>query len=353
MIPRRHGREAIGFRRVLLLAAGTLAVVALAGGAIGLLAPWGGSGPANGSAGGGGLGAKEAADGTVASGRDDHRPGDHPVLAVTIDDVPWTGRRPGRVELLARTERLLEALAERDVPAVGFVTCGNLLPDGGALRLWHRARLELGNHGWSHLDLNGTDPAAWLADAARCDERIEALTRTRPRWFRYPMLHQGMTVAVRDSVARALEGMGYGIGHVTVDNSEWLLGAAYDRALRGGDAARTEEIGTAYVDHLVAAARHFREVARERFGRETSQVLLLHANAIASDWAGAAIDALVAEGFRIGTLEQALSDPVFALEDGYAGPRGLSWLYRVAPPVADDPWDEAAEAEIRARFGDR
>jgi len=341
VFPRRRAHEAIGFRRVVLLAAGTLAVVALAAGAIGLLATRDDSGPTGEPV------LPEAADRTGAARTDG------PLLAVTIDDVPWTGRRVGREELLARSERLLEALAERDVPAVGFVTCGNLLPDGGALRLWHRAGLELGNHTWSHLDLNGTDPAAWLTDVARCDERIEALTRTRPRWFRYPMLHQGTTESVRDSVARALAGLGYGIGHVTIDNSEWLLGAAYDRALRAGDAEGAAEIGAAYVDHLVEAARHFRTVARERFGRETSQVLLLHANAIASDWAGAAIDALVADGFTIATLEEALADPVFGMDDGYVGPRGLSWLYRVEPAVADDPWDEAAEAEIRARFGER
>jgi peptidoglycan-N-acetylglucosamine deacetylase len=323
-------RRSLGTTGTLLLAAGTLTVVGLAAAAVFLPE----DAPREGAFSTGGKSAE----------------GEGPLLAVTIDDVPWTGSRPGREELLRRTERLLSALAARDVPAVGFVTCGNLLPDGAALRLWHRAGLELGNHTWSHLDLNDADPAVWLADAARCEERIHALTRTRPRWFRYPMLHQGATRALRDSVARALAGMGYGIGHVTIDNSEWVLSAAYDRALRDRDAARAEEIGEAYVAHLVDAARHFRALARERFGRETGQVLLLHANALASDHAGAAIDALVEEGSRIAPLEDVLADPVFAMPDGYVGPRGLSWLYRVEPAVTDDPWDEAAEAEVRARF---
>ena len=324
-----------------LLAAGALAAGSLL--VVAMVATWlSRGGTQSGASGAGSLSLAGAAAGD-----------ERPLLAVTIDDVPWTGRRLGREDLLARTERLLDALAERDVPAVGFITCGNLLPDGGALRLWHRAGMALGNHTWSHRDLNGADPAAWLADAARCDERIEALTRERPAWFRYPMLHRGATREVRDSVARALGRMGYRIGHVTIDNSEWVLSAAYDRALREDDAERAAEIGRAYVDHLVEASRHFRSVARERFGRETAQVLLLHANAIASDYAGTAIDALRGEGFRVGTLDDALSDHVFELEDGYVGPRGLSWLYRVAPAVTDDPWDEAAEAEIRARFGER
>ena len=73
-----------------------------------------------------------------------------------------------------------------------------------------------------------------------------------------------------------------------------MLARAYDVAVRGGDSLRAAEIADAYVEHLVDAGRHFRAVARERFGRETGQVLLLHANRLAMDHAGAAIDALVA-----------------------------------------------------------
>ena len=185
----------------------------------------------------------------------------------------------------------------------------------------------------------------------KCDDRLHALTRDSIRWFRYPFLHEGESAAVRDSVARALARMGYRNAHVTIDNSEWVLARAYDLAVRGDDSLRAAEIAGAYVEHLVDAGRHFRAVARERFGRETGQVLLLHANRLAVDHVGAAIDALVADGFVIRSLPEVMTDPVFLETDGYAGPRGLSWLYRVEPAVDDDPWDEAAEAAIVERFG--
>jgi peptidoglycan/xylan/chitin deacetylase (PgdA/CDA1 family) len=274
-------------------------------------------------------------------------------LAITFDDLPWNGRTIGRTRMIERTSRLLAALKARDVPAVGFVTCANLLPDGGAIRRWRQAKIELGNHSSTHMDLNRTDPETWLEDVRRCDARMHALTRDSIRWFRYPLLHQGETVAVRDSVARALSAMGYRNAHVTIDNSEWVLARAYDLALREKDELLAAEVAEAYVEHIVDASRHFRALARERFGRETGQVLLLHANALASDHAGAVIDALVADGFVIKSLAEVMTDPVFLEPDGYAGPRGLSWLYRVEPAIEDDPWDEAAEAEISARFGGR
>ena len=274
-------------------------------------------------------------------------------LAVTFDDLPWIGRTIDRTQILERTSRLLAALEARDVPAVGLVTCGNLLPDGAAIRLWRSAGFELGNHSSTHMDLNRTDPGDWIEDVRRCDDRMHALTRDSIRWFRYPLLHEGATVAVRDSVAAALDSMGYRNAHVTIDNSEWVLARAYDLALRDEDERLTAEIADAYVEHIVQASRHFRSVARERFGRETGQVLLLPANALASDHAGAAIDALVADGFVLKSLGEVMTDPVFLEPDGYAGPRGLSWLYRVEPAIDDDPWDEAAEDEINERFGGR
>ena len=274
-------------------------------------------------------------------------------LAITFDDLPWTGGTDGigRAAALERTDRLIDQLEARDVPAVGLVTCRNLLSDGGAIRRWRQAGFELGNHSYNHFDLNRTDPAEWLDDVRKCHDRLHALTRDSIRWFRYPMLHEGATVEVRDSVARALTGMGYRNAHVTIDNSEWLLARAYDQAVRGRDSLRAAEVADAYVEHLVEAGRHFRAVARERFGRETGQVLLLHANRLAVDHVGTAIDALVADGFVIRSLPEVMTDPVFLEPDGYVGPRGLSWLYRVEPAIDDDPWDEAAEAAIVERFG--
>jgi hypothetical protein len=110
-------------------------------------------------------------------------------------------------------------------------------------------------------------------------------------------------------------------------------------------------IGEAYVAHVREAAAHFREVARERTGRETAQVLLLHAHALAADRAGTLLDSLAADGFRFVSLEEALSDPVFARPDGYAGPKGLSWLLRLEPVAGDDPWNAEAEAALRERYG--
>jgi peptidoglycan/xylan/chitin deacetylase (PgdA/CDA1 family) len=269
-------------------------------------------------------------------------------MAITIDDLPWVGLAPGGAE--TATERLLATLAEYDVTATGFVVCDQVGSREKVLAQWLDAGMALGNHSAAHRDINTTDLDTWLEDVRRCSAEMYEITGKPGGYFRYPLLHQGSTRAVRDSVVRALASWGYRQAHVTVDNSEWVLARAYNRAIEEGDALLQNEIATYYVNHLLDAARHFRLLAQERFGREVDQVLLLHANTLAADHLGSALGMLRVAGFEFIDLETALMDPVYDLPDGYVGPRGLSWLYRAEPTISDDPWDEAAEAELMARF---
>jgi peptidoglycan/xylan/chitin deacetylase (PgdA/CDA1 family) len=273
-------------------------------------------------------------------------------VAVTIDDLPWVGLAGDRA--LEATDRLLEALVSRGVTATGFVNCDRADDRGPILSRWLTAGMPLGNHSAAHRDLNRADLGVWLEDVRRCDRYLRRLTGEPTHWFRFPMLHQGPTPERRFAAVELLEELGYRNAHVSIDTSDWLMAVAYREALARGDRAEAERIGRAHVEHVVDAARHYRDFARERFGRDVAHVILLHANALNADWLGATLDGLTAAGFRFVPLEQALADPVYSMRDGYVGENGISWLYRAEPavPAAAD-WDHAREDEIRERFGVR
>lgn len=269
-------------------------------------------------------------------------------MAITFDDLPWHGPTVGPEERIERTGQLLGTLRARNVEATGFVNCDRA-PDGEpVLRLWLEAGMELGNHSASHPDINRTPPDQWLEDVRRCDKKLRALSEN-VRYFRFPMLHQGSEPEIRDRAAGQLADWGYETAHVTIDNSEWLLARAYDGLVEIGDSLAMAALGELYVDHLVDAARHFRAVSQERLGRDIAHVLLLHANRIAADHVGAALDAIGREGFHFVTLQEALSDPAYDFQDGYVGPKGLSWLYRMAPSRPElAAWDDETQTRIRA-----
>ncbi|HEV2129518.1 MAG TPA: polysaccharide deacetylase family protein, partial [Longimicrobiaceae bacterium] len=155
-------------------------------------------------------------------------------IAITIDDLPWIGPvHEGETQLNA-TDRLLAALRRHDAPAVGFVNCDRTNPRDPILQRWLDAGMTLGNHTAAHLDLNRADLQQWLDDARRCDAFLRELTGDSTILFRYPFLHQGPTPERREAARELLDELESVNAHVTVDNSDWILAAAYGEAIRAG-----------------------------------------------------------------------------------------------------------------------
>lgn len=275
-------------------------------------------------------------------------PSETPV-AITIDDLPWVGPLPPGWDRMDGTRRILAALERHGAQATGFVNCGRSQPGTPVLSAWLEAGHELGNHTEQHLDLNYADPASWAADAGTCDRSLRDLTGARSLTFRYPYLHRGPTAERYRAGRAAVDELGSVIAPVTINTGDWILDDPWVAALRSGDDEAAERIATGYVDHVARAAAHYRTVAGERVGRDVAHILLLHANALLADRLDAVLTRLREEGFRFVALEEALRDPVYALEDDYVGPEGLSWLYRIPPA---DPsahaWDLEEAARVRA-----
>lgn len=273
-------------------------------------------------------------------------------VAVTIDDLPFVGPVAPGDSWTAATARILAALAERRAPVTGFAVCDRLGSGGEAIaRQWLAAGAGLGNHTADHRAVDDVEPAEWSRRVGECKRRLAAIAGREIRWFRFPYLRTGETPERRDAAARALARLGHDQAPVSIDTSEWALVRPYVDALERGDRETAAAIGLAHVDHVRAAALRYRVIARRRSGRDPAHVLLLHANALAADHLGAALDALAAEGFRFVELGEALADAIYRAPDRYAGAVGLSVLYRI-DAGAEQPWswDSAQLAALRARF---
>ena len=258
-------------------------------------------------------------------------------VAVTFDDLPVVSRVFRNVDAQQRiTERLLASIRRHDVPAIGFVNEGKLAPDGSVderrvalLRRWVDAGLELGNHTRSHLDLHRVALPAYLADIGGGDSVTAALLRSagrRPRYFRHPFLRTGRDVDTRRQVERFLAERGYRVAPVTIDNSEYIFAAAYERS----DEQAQRRIAAAYLDYMARVFDYYERQSVALFGREIRQVLLLHANALNADHFAALAEIIKARGYRFVPLDRALEDPAYASEDRYTGPAGITWLHRWA-----------------------
>lgn len=261
-------------------------------------------------------------------------------IAVTFDDLPGTAPADAGCDadaVLATNRRLLDHAAEAGVPATGFVNEGKCADEPGVRErvfgAWLDAGHDLGNHTFSHTDLNAVPLDAYIADIERGETVTRRLLAERGRalrYFRHPLLHAGADDAKRAGLAAYLAEHDYTVAPVTIDNQEYVFEAVYRRAKANGDTATMQRVADAYVPYLASVVEYFEQRSEEVVGYEPAQVLLLHVNEINSDHFDRVAAMLAGRGYRFVTLDEALADPAYRLDDGYTGPRGLSWIHRWA-----------------------
>jgi len=261
-------------------------------------------------------------------------------IAVTMDDLPIVSAIPDEAVRESFVVAIVDAIRRQQVPVIGFVNEGKLRVDGkdsqqrvGYLRLWRSAGLELGNHTFSHRDLHQIPVEEFERDILNGETVTRGLRPENdraPRYFRHPFLHTGTSKEVRARVDAFLSKHGYVVAPVTMDNSDYVFAAAYDRAVLRQDSNEQRRIIEAYLKYMEAVFGYYEKQSLAIAGREIPQTLLLHANALN----GRAFDSLAimlrGRGYRFIPLSEALEDPAYRMPDTYYGPAGISWLHRWA-----------------------
>jgi peptidoglycan/xylan/chitin deacetylase (PgdA/CDA1 family) len=259
-------------------------------------------------------------------------------VAVTFDDLPATASTADAGSLTRLNQKLLASVQKYRIPAIGFVNEGKLFEGEGSvdvearshiLEMWLDAGLELGNHTYSHGDLNRMPLEAFQADVMRGEVVTRALVKKRGRqlrYFRHPFLRVGEELAKRRAFESFLKQRGYVIAPVTIDNDEFVFALAYDSASRRGDAAAAAKIADEYVRYMENVFSYFEDVSQRVTGRLVPQVLLLHASNLNADHFAAVAEMLVRRGYTFVSLGDALKDAAYELPDTFVGAPANSWF---------------------------
>jgi peptidoglycan-N-acetylglucosamine deacetylase len=253
-------------------------------------------------------------------------------VAITVDDLPQGGDGSDRSfdGVYAMNERLLRPFKERRIPLTGFVNAHHETALGAdklrrLLDLWLDAGADLGNHTYSHLDINNVPLAEYTANVALGEPILRAALGARGkllRYFRHPYLHAGPTAEIKAGLQRFLDDAGYRVAPVTLDNSDYMYAALYTRS-EYRERARTE-----YIPYMESVVEFFERRSVEVAGREFPQVLLIHANALNADLMPDLLDMFRRRGYDFVTLETALADAAYRLPEEYVGRSGFSRIHR-------------------------
>ncbi len=240
----------------------------------------------------------------------------HPVVTLTFDDLPAAGSLPPGMDRTQILTKLADELkANRLEGTYGFVNAVDLTGDAdaqNALHIWLDAGMNIGNHTWSHVLLTESTEEAFEQEIAKDEPALESFAQVRDwRWFRYPALLEGESIAKRRAVLSYLTAHHYRVARVTLDFQDDEWNDPYARCVAQNNAEAIQWLKQSYMDSAVEYIRAGREEQLVVFGHEIPNVLLLHATAFTTLMLPDLMTLLRREGFVFDGLADVESNPIY------------------------------------------
>lgn len=245
---------------------------------------------------------------------------DRPALALTFDDLPVHGPAPRGETQVSIGKAIADALVDGQAgPVYGFINQAKSEAEPDAAPMidnWRKAGLPLGNHGWSHADLDKLSAEAFGEEIVRNEPTLTAkMPQDNWRWFRFPYLHEGQDPAKRAAVRTVLAKRGYRIAAVTMDFGDWMWTAPYARCMAKGDSKAVAWLESSYLQAARESAALARAQAKAVHGRDIPYVLLMHVGALDARMMPRLLKQYRKDGFRFVSLPEAQADPSYAADN--------------------------------------
>jgi lysophospholipase L1-like esterase/peptidoglycan/xylan/chitin deacetylase (PgdA/CDA1 family) len=257
----------------------------------------------------------------------------HPDLrmAITFDDLPAHSALPPGETRTGVASKILSALQDAHVPAVyGFVNGQRLEQQPGdraVLQAWRKAGYPLGNHSWSHMDLNQNTAEAFAADVQQNEPVLNQWMKDEDwHWFRFPFLREGDTPAKSAGVRSFLAQHGYKIAAVTMSFADYQWNEPYARCKANDNNKAIASLEASYLAAADDAITYYRELSHSLYGRDIPYVLLMHIGAFDAKMLPRLLKLYESRGFKFVTLGEAESDEFYRHDVDLRQPAGFKTL---------------------------
>lgn len=266
-------------------------------------------------------------------------------VAITVDDLPYARGSlptPNDLELRRTAEmvnrKLLSAFKAHHVPVTGFVIENGVEGLGatvgtGILKTWIAHGLDLGNHTYSHPDINELSREQIEQEILAADSTIRPLMAQAGKkvsFFRFPFNHTGDTKLKHDEIAAFLAQRGYRVATCTIDTSDYIFNNAYIRMLANGDASSARRLREEYLAYTSTEIDYYAGLGKQVLGYEPPEVMLLHDNRLNGDVLEQVLRLFEKKQYQFVSLEAAQSDAAYQAPDTYITKFGMMWGYRWA-----------------------
>jgi peptidoglycan/xylan/chitin deacetylase (PgdA/CDA1 family) len=206
-----------------------------------------------------------------------------PQLAITFDDLPAHSLLPPGETRMEVASKILGALHDAHLPPTyGFVNGVRIeeQPAAAVLDAWRASGDPLGNHGWSHMNLNQHALDQFEADVNRNEPLLGPRMRDQDwHWFRFPFLAEGDTPEKRAGIRGFLLEQGYRTAGVTMSFGDYQWNEPYARCRAKGDNQAIASLESSYLAAADESISYSRGLSQTLYGRDIAYVLLMHIGA--------------------------------------------------------------------------
>lgn len=237
-------------------------------------------------------------------------------VALTFDDLPAHGALPSGVTREMVILNILKALKASGTPPVyGFMNGVRLqehTSDADVLDLWRKDGYPLGNHTWSHMNLNEHTAAEWEADLLKNEQTLSPLMdKADWHWVRFPYLAEGNTPEKTAEVRTFLADHHYRIAGVTMSFGDYLFNEPFARCLAKNNSEAVRQLESMFLDAARKDLLDHRAMATAVFGHDIPYVLLMHVGAFDAHMLPRLLSQYRQSGVTFVSLGKAESDPFY------------------------------------------
>jgi len=282
-------------------------------------------------------------------------------IAVTVDDLPAHGEMLPGITRADIARGVLRALKNNGIRQAYAFANGTDIADEPELidvpKMWLKAGYPVGNHTFSHRNINEITADDYINDISRMDRLLQTLLPVSPlierrRVFRYPFLDEGATPEKRDAVRGYLFHNQYKIAQVTIDYNDWAWNDAYTRCVMQHDQESIAWLKAHIVKDAEHSVRASNALAKLLFGRDIAHILLLHVGVFDAVMLDTILKDFRADGATFITLDEALTDPIYQIDPRYLYEGGRGFLEQLVEARHVTTGGELGEAPYSvARLG--
>jgi len=257
-----------------------------------------------------------------------------PEVALTFDDLPAHGPLPSDLTRVAVINSIIHALQAAHAPPIyGFVNAKRIEEDPSTaqvLQLWRDAGFPLGNHTYSHINLNTNSVEAFEQDFLANEPTLQKFMGDGDwRWLRYPFLAEGDTVEKHRAILAFLKERNYRVAEVTLSFGDYAYNDPYVRCLAKNDQQGVEFLKQSYLAGAADSLADGQKMSQLIYGRDIKHVMLLHVGAFETVMLPHLLELLQQRGFNLITLPEAESDPAYATDADLPGNWGGTFLQQM------------------------